>query len=100
MKQPWKTKRNVQYQWEETRTVATLPYGGGPSGRAISNMRKRLYDKVMKTEQASWIPVDLVFFWQNNVKACYTEEGLGMAVARLASRLCQSAMKWVLNCIR
>jgi hypothetical protein len=71
------------YQWEDTRTVATLPYGGGPQDEAISNMRKRLYEKVMKDGLKPKLDDSgrpLFFFWQNNVKACYTEEGLGMAV--------------------
>jgi hypothetical protein len=64
MKQPWKTKRNIQYQWEETRTVATLPYSGGPSGREepFRICTKRLYDKVMKDGTSKLDSVDLVFF--------------------------------------
>jgi hypothetical protein len=71
------------YQWEDVRTVATLPYGGGPQDEAISNLRKRLYDKVVKDGLQPKLDDSgrpLFFFWQNNVKACYTEEGLGMAV--------------------
>jgi hypothetical protein len=76
-------KAECTYQWEEARTVATLPYGGGPQDEAISDLRKRLYEQVTKDGlkpklDASGRP--LFFFWQNNVKACYTEEGLGMAV--------------------
>jgi hypothetical protein len=72
-----------QYVWSPRRKVATIPYGGGPQDAAISDLRKKLYEEVVKDGlkpvlDASGRPV--FFLSLNAVKACYTEEGLGMAV--------------------
>jgi hypothetical protein len=71
------------YQWQPRRAVATLPYGGGPQDGAVTELRKRLYEKVTKDGLQPTLDPNgrpIFFFWQNNVKACYTKEGLGMAV--------------------
>jgi hypothetical protein len=71
------------YRWEPPRRVATIPYGGNVQDTEITDLRKQLYDQVTKD---GWKPKldengrPQFFFWQNNVKACYTEEGLGMCV--------------------
>jgi hypothetical protein len=71
------------YMLQPRRKVATVPYGGGPQDAAISDMRKKLYEQVVKDGlkpvlDSSGRPI--FFFTMNSVKACYTEEGLGMAV--------------------
>lgn len=72
-----------QYAFEPERFVATMSHGGGPQDEDVANVRKQLYDRVLKD---GWKPkmVDgrpSFFFWQGPVKACYTTEGgLGMAI--------------------
>ena len=71
------------YVWQPARRVATLPFGGHPQDADVAAVRERLYDSVV---QHGLVPQlddrgrPKFFFWQNAVKACYTEEGLGMAV--------------------
>lgn len=71
------------YEWRPLRQVATTKYGGNVQDPEISEIRKELYEKVIKE---GWKPkVDengkpKFFFWQNDVKACYIEDGLGMCV--------------------
>ena len=64
--------------------MATVAYGGnGPQDAEIANVRKRLYESVVKDGLQPKLDENgrpIFFFWQNGVKACYTEEGLGMAV--------------------
>lgn len=50
--------------------VATVVYGGSPQDGEVAELRKTLYQKVVKDG----------FFLQNDAKAYYTEEGLGMGV--------------------
>ena len=71
------------YAWNPLRQVATLKYGGNVQDPEISDIRKKLYEKVIKE---GWKPKldengkPKFFFWQNDVKACYIEDGLGMCV--------------------
>jgi len=72
-----------QYEFQPRRLVATVPYGGTPQDVEIANVRKSLYDAVTKDTlkpklDGSGRPQ--FFFLQNTVKACSTEEGLGMCV--------------------
>lgn len=78
-----KTKPECEYRWLRERRIATVSYGGGPQDIGIAEVRKRLYDDVVRD---GWKPKTdssgrpIFFFLQNSVKACYSEEGLGMAV--------------------
>jgi hypothetical protein len=72
-----------EYDWLPLRQVATIKYGGNVQDPEISDIRKKLYEQVIKQ---GWKPkIDqngkpIFFFWQNDVKACYIEDGLGMCV--------------------
>jgi len=73
----------VQYVWQGERRVATLAYDGSPQDAKISDIRKQLYEQVTKDGLKPKLDESgrpIFFFWQNSVKACYTDEGLGMAV--------------------
>lgn len=71
------------YDWMPLRQVATMKYGGNVQDEEISEIRKKLYEKVVSN---GWKPKTdengkpKFFFWQNDVKACYIEDGLGMCV--------------------
>jgi hypothetical protein len=71
------------YNWLPRRQVATIKYGGNVQDPEISDIRKKLFEKVTKE---GWKPKldrngkPKFFFWQNDVKACYIEDGLGMCV--------------------
>lgn len=71
------------YNWLPLRQVATTKYGGNVQDTEISDLRKKLYEQVIKE---GWKPKldqngkPKFFFWQNDVKACYIEDGLGMCV--------------------
>jgi hypothetical protein len=65
------------------RQVATVSYGGNAQDEEISNIRKQLYDQVLKDGLKPKFDEDgrpQFFFWQNDVKTCYTEDGLGMTI--------------------
>lgn len=71
------------FVWNGERRIATVAYGGGPQDADITDVRKRLYDKVISDGlrpklDASGRPCFL--FFQHTVKTCFTPEGLGMAV--------------------
>ena len=74
---------DCSYQWVPPRRVATIPYGGNAQDEEITDLRKQLYEQVTKD---GWKPKldengrPRFFFWQNNLKACYTDEGLGMCI--------------------
>jgi hypothetical protein len=79
------TEPECQYVWQPPRRVATVSFGGsGPQDSSVPSVRQRLYESVVndglrpKIDAATGRPV--FCFWQNTVKVCYTEEGLGMAV--------------------
>jgi hypothetical protein len=81
------------YRWEPPRTVATIYYGGNVQDEEITDLRKHLYEQVTKD---GWQPKldengrPRFFFWQNDVKACFTEEGLGMCVYEWRPRFAKS----------
>mmetsp|Transcript_53752 Transcript_53752/g.60042 ORF Transcript_53752/g.60042 Transcript_53752/m.60042 type:complete len:547 (-) Transcript_53752:38-1678(-) len=70
------------YEWQPLRQVATTRFGGNVQDLEISGIRKRLYAQVLKD---GWKPKldqngkPQFFFWQN-IKACYIEDGFGMSV--------------------
>lgn len=73
-----------EYVWQGRRRVATVPFRGRPQDSSVSAVRKALYEQVVKD---GWKPKldretkrPVFFFWQNTVKACYAQQGLGMAV--------------------
>lgn len=72
-----------EYEFQPRRLVATLSYGGTPQDEEISSVRKKLYDNVLQDGLKPLLDGNgrpQFFFLQNGVKACYTEEGLGMCV--------------------
>ena len=71
------------YDWLPLRKVATLKYGGNVQDIEISDIRKKLYEQVMNDGFKPKLDQNgkpKFFFWQNDVKACYIAEGLGMCV--------------------
>ena len=73
-----------EFEFQARRLVATVPYGGTPQDVEIADVRKKLYDAVVVKDKMK-PKLDeqgrpQFFFLQNNVKACSTEEGLGMCV--------------------
>jgi hypothetical protein len=74
---------DCHYEFQPRRRVATVPYGGTPQDVEIADIRKKLYEQVMKDGLKPKVDEagrPQFFFLQNGVKACYTEEGLGMCV--------------------
>ena len=73
-----------QYTYVPRRFVATIPYAGKPQDPDITKVRKELYDQIIRDGyQPKMDPQNqrpIFFFTMNSVKACYTNEGLGMAV--------------------
>lgn len=71
------------YAYQPRRLVATMPFGGLAQDVEVSDVRKALYERVMKD---GWKPKldgkrPQFFFLNNDAKACFTgNEGLGMAV--------------------
>jgi hypothetical protein len=71
------------YDWMPPRQVATTKYGGNAQDPEISDIRKKLYEQVIKEGLKPKVDQNgkpKFFFWQNDVKACYIEDGLGMCV--------------------
>jgi len=71
------------YSWLSSRKVATIKYGGNVQDIEISDIRKKLYEQVIKEGLKPKLDQKgkpKFFFWQNDVKACFIEEGLGMCV--------------------
>jgi hypothetical protein len=73
------------YTVEGRRRVATCKYSGYVQDEQVVNIRKRLYEAVLrdglrpKLDKSSGKPI--FFFLQNKIKCCFTKEGgLGMAV--------------------
>lgn len=72
-----------EYGWLPKRQVATIKYGGNVQDPEISALRKKLYEQVIKAGLKPKLDHNgkpKFFFWQNDVKACYIEDGLGMCV--------------------
>jgi len=73
-----------EYEYMPARKVALMDHTGDPQDDDISDVRKQLYDKVMamggvkpKLDESGR---PIFFYWRNDTKACYTQEGLGMVV--------------------
>lgn len=78
-----------RYEFHQRRRVATMHYGGYPQDAEIANFRKKLYEKVVKDGLQPKLDENgrpVFFFVQNEVKACYTSEGLGMCVYEWRSK--------------
>lgn len=72
-----------RYEYHPRRKIATLPYGGNPQDVEVTDLRKRLYNAVVQDGLRPKLGADgkpCFFFLQNDSKACFTEDGLGMAV--------------------
>mmetsp|Transcript_26881 Transcript_26881/g.77494 ORF Transcript_26881/g.77494 Transcript_26881/m.77494 type:complete len:548 (+) Transcript_26881:171-1814(+) len=72
------------YKLQPRRLVATVPYGGNPQDEDVSNVRKELYDAIIKDGLNPKLDESgrpMFFFWQSDAKACYVSDGgLGMNV--------------------
>ena len=84
---PPKPPRSLEcrYNVRPSRLVATIPFAGNPQDEEVAQLRRKLYDQVV--ERDGFTPkLDPVtnrpqfFFWMNDAKACFSREGLGMAV--------------------
>lgn len=72
-----------RYEFHERRKVATTNYGGSPQDSEVSSIRKQLYEKIIGDGLKPKLDENgrpIFFFLQNEAKACYTSEGLGMCV--------------------
>lgn len=72
-----------RYVWQPQRKVATLSFGGSPQDTEVSLVRKQLYEAVLRDGLRPKLEDDgkpSFFFLQNDAKACFTKNGLGMAV--------------------
>mmetsp|Transcript_13486 Transcript_13486/g.19062 ORF Transcript_13486/g.19062 Transcript_13486/m.19062 type:complete len:475 (-) Transcript_13486:240-1664(-) len=80
---PEEAMADCTYEYQSRRLVATLPYGGSPQDSEVSDIRKQIYDQVVKDGLKPKLDSNgrpQFFFLQNDAKACYTENGLGMSV--------------------
>jgi len=72
------------YEYQSRRRVATIPFGGSPQDVDVDKVRKKLYEEVVRdgwrVKCSKNTERPMFFFWSNDVKACFTEKGLGMAV--------------------
>ncbi|CAJ1945488.1 unnamed protein product [Cylindrotheca closterium] len=78
-----------KYEFHQRRKIATINYGGNPQDTDIADARKRLYEKVITDGLKPKLGENgrpIFFFIQNNVKACFTSEGLGMCVYEYRSK--------------
>jgi len=72
------------YVYQTRRKVATVQYSGDPQDKEVTDIRKQLYEQVLKDgfqpklDASTGRPI--FFFLQNTAKPCYTNEGLGMCV--------------------
>jgi len=71
------------YELEERRRVATLPFNGEPQDAEVSKARQQLFEAVQKDGLIPKLDENgrpIFFFLQNEAKACFVEEGLGMVI--------------------
>lgn len=71
------------YVYQERRLVATLPFGGAVQDSDVTEVRKNLYDQIVKDGLKPKLEDGRpqFFYLQNDAKACFTADGgLGMAV--------------------
>eukprot|EP00559_Dactyliosolen_fragilissimus_P001757 CAMPEP_0184862506 /NCGR_PEP_ID=MMETSP0580-20130426/6962_1 /TAXON_ID=1118495 /ORGANISM="Dactyliosolen fragilissimus" /LENGTH=661 /DNA_ID=CAMNT_0027360409 /DNA_START=125 /DNA_END=2110 /DNA_ORIENTATION=+ len=79
------TNHKCNYEYQPTRLVATMKFGGNPQDEEVSKVRKELYELIIKEGRCK-PKLDSTgrpcfFFLQNDAKACFTADGgLGMAV--------------------
>jgi hypothetical protein len=81
------------YSFQARRRVATLPFGGMPQDNEVAEVRKKLFDQVVKDGLKPKLDngKPMFFFLQNDAKACFTAEGgLGMAVYDWRPRFAES----------
>jgi len=75
---------SYKYVYQSRRFVATMAYGGSPQDKEVVEVRKKLYEKVLKECLKPKLDEEgrpQFFFLQNDVKACFTANGgLGMGV--------------------
>ena len=89
----WSWRQQQQfcdYVYKPRTLYATLPFTEGsnsnssPQDENVENVRKKLYEQVVVRDGHEPVLDALgrpkFSFVQHNVKACYTEEGLGMAI--------------------
>ena len=67
----------------ERRKIATVKFGGSPQDDEISEVRKKLYEDVIRDGYKPAVSEGgrpKFFFLQNNAKCCWTGDGFGMMV--------------------
>lgn len=75
-----------EYTYRPKRIVATISYEGNAQDEKVSDLRKKLYQSIIKNNDSEYKPKlsddgkPIFFFWMNNCKACFVKDGLGMAV--------------------
>ena len=70
-----------------------MPFGGMPQDVEVAEVRKKLFDQVVKDGLRPKLDngKPMFFFLQNDAKACFTAEGgLGMAVYDWRPRFAES----------
>mmetsp|Transcript_25788 Transcript_25788/g.61259 ORF Transcript_25788/g.61259 Transcript_25788/m.61259 type:complete len:512 (+) Transcript_25788:1-1536(+) len=84
---PPKPPRSLEcrYSVRPSRLVATIPFAGNPQDEEVAQLRRKLYDQVVERDgfKPKLDPITnrpQFFFWMNDAKACFSREGLGMAV--------------------
>ena len=78
-----RSDQQAPYEFQPMRKIATLPFGGDPNDPRVTNLRKVLYERVMKDGLKPKLDSDgrpQFFFRQHDVKTCFNEDGFGMAV--------------------
>ena len=73
---------NASFQFQPTKLVATTPTSLGPQEEGIAKIREKLYESVTKDGYQPRLQNGRPVFtyYQRDLKACFTENGLGMAV--------------------
>lgn len=71
------------YEYQPRRRMATLPFGGAPQDEGVAAVREKLYAAVTRDGLRPKLYEDgrpRFLYLQNDAKACFTKNGLGMAV--------------------
>lgn len=91
---PVGSQPQCDYVYQPRRKVATVRYGGEAQDKEVSEIRKQLYEQVIKDGLKPKLDPEtgrpIFFFLQNTSKACYTEEGLGMCVYEWRPKLAKA----------
>ena len=82
---PAESMPTANYEFQPRRRVATMAYGGSPQDAEVAEVRKQLYEEVIKDGHTPKLDKETkrpqFFFLQHDAKACYTADGgLGMGV--------------------